>query len=79
MSRLVVLLVLAIGCSGEASPAPALACKADAVVDDRLVVSCNADVSPVPDACELAAEHTYRCNWLHANAEQCAAFPGICQ
>jgi hypothetical protein len=77
MTRLAFLLVL-VGCSGEASPAPALACKVDAVVDDRLLVSCNAPV-PVPDACELVAASSYRCNWLHANAEQCAAFPGICK
>jgi hypothetical protein len=82
MSRLVVLLVLVVGCSGEAAPAPALACS-DSLVStpdgDRLLVSCNADVSPVPDACELVAAHTYQCDWLHANAEQCAAFPGLCK
>jgi len=82
MSRLVVLLVLVVGCSGEASPAPALACT-DSIVatadGDRLLVECNAEVSPVPDACERVAAATYQCDWMHASAEQCAAFPGLCK
>jgi hypothetical protein len=70
------------GCGGEAD-APPLACT-DSVDGERLVVTCNRAVLAVPDACELGSTVdpnavAYRCNWLHASAEQCAAFPGICQ
>jgi hypothetical protein len=81
MSRLAFLLVL-VGCSGEATPAPALACSDSRVETpdgERLLVTCNRDVPAVPDACELVAASTYQCNWLHATAEQCDTFPGICK
>ena len=76
------LLALLVGCSGEATPAPALACTDSLVATgagDRLLVSCNAEVTPVPEACERVAAATYQCDWMHASAEQCAAFPGLCK
>jgi hypothetical protein len=57
---------------------PALSCDG-ASNGERLVVVCNAPVEPVPEACERVADATYECNWLHATAEQCATFPGICR
>lgn len=77
MKRLHYLAALLLVACGEASPAPALDCSAVSN-GERLVVVCNAPVAPVPDWCERVADATYECNWLHATAEQCAAFPGIC-
>ena len=73
-------LTLVSGCAAQVETP--LECDASTIETDkglRLLVSCNRPVETPPEACNVVATATYECNILHASADDCATFPGICK